>query len=138
MTSAARCPAGGAGSRGAHLAMRTRMPHDIFPAARWEAQLDALAARYRSAAPYPHIVLDDFLDRDGVARALAQFPAPESTTWKKYRHVNAQKLGKTERKTFPDAIGTVVDAMNAPRFLDFLSRLTGVEALLADATLEGG
>jgi hypothetical protein len=114
------------------------MADDIFPAARWESQIDVLAAQYRSAAPYPHIVLDDFFDRDAVARGLAEFPAPDSTTWKKYRHVNAQKLGKTERRTFPEAIGSLVDALNAPHFVSFLSRLTGVEGLLADATLEGG
>jgi hypothetical protein len=114
------------------------MPGDCSPTARWEPEIDALAAAYRTAQPFPHIVLDDFFDRATIARAVAAFPSPDSARWKEYRHVNARKLGNTDRRAFPEAIGSIVDALNAPAFVTFLSRLTGVDDLLADPTLEGG
>src|SRR4051812_17086009 len=33
---------------------------ETFPYARWEAELPKLRAKYQSAEPFPHIVLDDF------------------------------------------------------------------------------
>src|SRR4051812_7654222 len=114
------------------------MPGDGSPIARWQPKIDALAAAYRDAQPFPHIVLDDFFDGDTIARAVAAFPTPDSTRWKEFRHVNARKLGSTDRRAFPEAIASIVDALNAPAFVSFLSRLTGVDGLLADPTLEGG
>jgi Rps23 Pro-64 3,4-dihydroxylase Tpa1-like proline 4-hydroxylase len=116
-----------------------RMPlSEIFPAAYWEERLPDLARAYAGAEPFPHVVLDNFLAADRLSDALAEFPGPDTTTWKQYRHFNAQKLGKAERASFPPTIGAIIDTLNGARFLTFLSALTGIRALLPDAALEGG
>jgi hypothetical protein len=105
---------------------------------RWRSRLPELKASYQDAKPFPHIVLDDFLESRVVREAASEIPAPESEAWAHYVHINERKLGSTNRKDFPLHVGLIVDALNAPPFLDFLSELTGIPQLQADETLEGG
>jgi hypothetical protein len=110
----------------------------LIDIARWRAQADRLSASYASAQPYPHIAIDNFLD-PGLARSLvAAFPGPADTEWIAYKHYNENKLGKSKREEFPELIGALVDELNSPEFVAFLSRLTGIPGLMADPMLEGG
>src|SRR5258708_4162960 len=111
---------------------------DIVPYSSWNAQMPTLAARFRQAEPFPHIVLDDFLRPEAAARCLEEFPALSSAEWTHYTHVNERKYGKTDRKTFTPAIGATIDEVNSPRFLRFVEALTGVDHLIADEGLMGG
>ena len=107
----------------------------------WETldrDLPALAARYRSGFPYPHIAIADFLVPDAAARLAVDFPQPTGEAWINYRHFNEHKFGQTKRALFPESIGAVIDELNSPRFVDWLSRLTGIDQLLPDPSLEGG
>jgi len=116
-------------------------PVDVGSRIRWEpleSDTSRLAGLYRSAAPYPHIALPNFLELGVAEKLAADFPPPTGEAWINYRHFNEHKFGQTKRALFPDSIGAVVDELNSPRFVHWLSRLTGIEGLLADTTLEGG
>ena len=110
----------------------------LFPYDRWLPQLPALQAQYRDAQPFPYVHLVDLLDDDVVRRVVDEFPTPDGTSWIQYKHVNENKLGKSGRDEFPPLIGRVVDELNSPEFVDFVSQLTGIEGLLADPSFEGG
>ena len=110
----------------------------VMSYAKWQAQLPELKLRYQAGRPFPHIVLDDFLEPKIVSEAAHEVPAPDSEAWSHYVHINERKLGSTNRKEFPEHVGLIVDALNAPRFLAFLSDLTGIPGLQADESLEGG
>ena len=110
----------------------------LFPYGRWSAELDGLADRYRSAEPYPHACLPDFLDADTAAALVEQFPGPEDTSWTNYKHYNENKLGKNDRSQFPPTIRQVINELNTDAFVEWLSKLTGIEGLMADEMLEGG
>lgn len=102
-------------------------------------RLDAATiARYRGAQPYPHAVFDNFLDPAEARRLVAEFPPVATDTWTNYTHVNERKFGRSDRASFPPAIGSAVDDFNAPPFVDWLVRLTGIHGLRADPSLEGG
>ena len=106
---------------------------DVYP------RLDAATiARYRGAQPYPHAVFDSFLDPAEARRLVAEFPPVATDTWTNYTHVNERKFGRSDRASFPPAIGAAVDNFNAPPFVDWLVRLTGIDGLRADPSLEGG
>jgi hypothetical protein len=110
----------------------------LFPYERWRERLPEVAAQYQANQPFPHIRLTDFLD-DGVARRVAEeFPATGDASWIQYKHYNENKLGKTDRASFPPLIGKVIDELNSPEFVAWLSRLTGIDGLMADPSLEGG
>ena len=101
-------------------------------------RLGPLARQYQGVDPYPHVVVDDFLDPEVAGRLVAEFPPVDPTRWTSYTHVNERKYGRSDRRVFPPTIGRVVDLLNAPAFLQTLQGLTGIAGLLADPSLEGG
>ncbi len=105
---------------------------------RWRPQLGALAGRYAEASPFPHIVLDNFLEPEAAARALAAFPKPDSTEWIQYRHFNSRKLGKSNLSEMPPDLQAVISQLNSDEFAGFVSALTGVARLIPDPMLDGG
>jgi hypothetical protein len=109
-----------------------------FPFERYEFQEADLAQRFQSKQPYNHLHFEHFLD-DGLALAMAtEFPRHSDKLWTEYKHVNEKKAGLHLRDKLPDLIGQVVDELNSPRFVALLSRITGIEGLLADDTIDGG
>ena len=115
----------------------TSAAQSLVPYDRWLPHLSDLRERYAVADPFPHIVLDDFLQPDVAQQLLEEFP-PLSPDWIHYVHVNERKFGKTERDTLTPFIGTLIDEFNSPPFVDFLGQLTGIDGLLPDPSLEGG
>ena len=105
---------------------------------RWRAQAGRLSQAYRTAAPYPHIAIDAFLEPEVVRQVIREFPGPGDTEWIQYKHYNENKLGKSKREEFPPFIGSLVDELNSPAFVSFLSELTGIPGLMSDPMLEGG
>jgi hypothetical protein len=97
-----------------------------------------LRADYGAAHPFPHIVLDGFLDPDAAEAALREFPSTDSGDWIRYRHASSSKLGKTDRRMFPPAIGRIIDALNSAELLAFIQTITEIPQLLGDDTLQGG
>ena len=111
---------------------------DLFPYDRWNSQLPLLSEKYKHANPYPHIVLEGFLEKEAAVQAMNEFPKTHDSSWTQYKHFNENKIGKSKREEFPPLIGKVVDEFNSSRFLEFLSRLSGIPGLIADPLLEGG
>ena len=95
-------------------------------------------ARYCENKPFPHILLENFLDPETASAMAQEFPQPTSHAWTKYKHANENKLGMPKRELFPSTIGSVVDELNSPEFVAWISRLTGIPNLTADPMLEGG
>ncbi|HTQ87170.1 MAG TPA: 2OG-Fe(II) oxygenase [Candidatus Solibacter sp.] len=116
----------------------TKSQAPLFDYQRWDPALPELGKKYRSSQPFPHLHLANLLD-PGVARELMEeFPEPDSHAWIQYKHQNENKMGLPKREMFPPRIGQVVDELNSPEFLAWLSELTGIEGLVSDDTLEGG
>jgi Rps23 Pro-64 3,4-dihydroxylase Tpa1-like proline 4-hydroxylase len=110
----------------------------FFSYQKWERQLPDLSRRYRENKPCPHILLRDFLNPETALAMAQQFPQPNSDAWTQYKHANENKLGMPKRELFPTTIGAVVDELNSPEFVAWISKLTGIPNLMADPMLEGG
>ncbi len=111
----------------------------------WEKirPLDPEAARaaFRSVLPVPHMVVDDFLQPDFARTVAASYPDFEAALplGKSYRAVHESgKVQVTETPKFPEPVLRLHEALAAPAFLDTLSRITGIQNLLADPELVGG
>lgn len=117
------------------LSLRTRA---LFPYEKWGPQLTQLNREFRQNQPFSHLHFRQFLDPE-TARSLAEeFPGLETDAWTRYRHQNENKVGLAKRSLFPPFLGEVVDELNSPEFLHWLSQLTGIPGLMADESLEGG
>jgi 2OG-Fe(II) oxygenase superfamily len=110
----------------------------LFPYAKWAAQLPSLQRQFRKNQPYQHVHLKDFLDPTIAAEMAREFPGLATDAWTRYKHPNENKLGLAKRSLFPPLLGEVVDELNSPPFVEWLSQLTGIDGLISDDMLEGG
>jgi Rps23 Pro-64 3,4-dihydroxylase Tpa1-like proline 4-hydroxylase len=120
------------------LAATVASPNLLFPYEKWSAQLPGLAARYQANPPCPHILLKDFVRLNAAMECANEFPGPSTQAWTQYKHQNENKLGLNKRDSFPPALGRLTDELNSPEFVAWLSRLTGIDGLMPDPSLEGG
>ncbi len=111
----------------------------IFDYSAWNSKLPGLSRQYQSASPYPHIVLENFLDAEMLDECIAEFnKLNETDGWINYKHYNEKKRGLNKLDLLPEAIKATINELNSPEFLEFLSTLTGIKDLQKDDRLEGG
>jgi Rps23 Pro-64 3,4-dihydroxylase Tpa1-like proline 4-hydroxylase len=97
----------------------------------------SLADQYRSAKPFPHVVIDDFLDAALLKRVVENFPSSEN---KQYFDRDQERL-KFQYQPHEISSGLVRNLfaeLNGQAFLGFLEELTGISGLLPDPYFEGG
>jgi hypothetical protein len=88
--------------------------------------------------PFPHIILDSFLNEEIANAALNQFPKVGKQEWIRYLHYNEKKFGLNKYDQLPETIKQLIQELNSKPFLDYLSSLSGIDNLIADPSLEGG
>ena len=96
-----------------------------------------LSAQYRNAEPFPHIVIDDFLEPDLLKDVLAGFPSSETRSHfdrdqerLKYQYGPHESSSGIVRNLFAE--------LNSQAFLSFLEELTGIRGLIPDPYFVGG
>ncbi|GAA4720827.1 2OG-Fe(II) oxygenase [Nocardioides conyzicola] len=103
-----------------------------------ESDLDAAAASYGAADPFPHTVIDNVLRPEVFDKAVAEFPGMKDEFWKGYLHVNETKYSNTEPDTWGPTLHDVAQEFCSPRFVAYLEKLTGISNLIPDWTMDGG
>lgn len=114
--------------------MNDNAPLQVIDHTRWQDEADRLAPQYRNAPPFPHIVLDNFLNPQATQALYSEY---DRVDWMSYRHYNENKQGGNV-SNLPPLIKGAIQELNSPRFLDFLRKLTGIENLIADHELGSG
>jgi hypothetical protein len=105
---------------------------------RLERDVGQMHSSYQSAEPFPHIVIDDFLEPDAVRAAIDEFPPLDPEQWNNYLHVNERKFSNTDPETWGPTLRRILEELNSPRFVELVGHLIGVDDLIADPSLEGG
>lgn len=118
------------------LKMHDRDGYRSFDEAECRQAGRALAERYRDADPFPHVVIDEMLERSLLADVLATFPADGSGRY------SDRDQERSKRQFHPaDCPGAVTRnlfaELNSQAFLAFLTELTGLEGLIADPYYAG-
>lgn len=101
----------------------------------------ALREQYRKAQPFPFFNIDNFLQPEFVSEVVASYPTYEQAMaiGKQFSAVNERlKIQVTDSAKFPPAVQRLNEALSSPEFLAAVEQITGIRALLADETLEGG
>jgi len=101
-------------------------------------QLPLLNRQFVNNDPFPHIIIDDFIREDVCLNAADEFPGINDKAWFHYDHYNEDKRGLSDLELMPTIISQIIQELNSDKFLSFLSKLTGINGLLADSQLEGG
>jgi len=108
----------------------------VLDLARLEESLPEYKARYQGASPYPHIVIDDFLTPDMAAQCASEFPSGNDH-WISFVHVNERKYANTQPVTWGPTLQRLLDEVQSERFVDFVGKMSGIDELIGDQTLEG-
>lgn len=99
---------------------------------------EKMAADYQSASPFPHAVIDDFLPPELVRRAAEAFPEPGHFPWEKFEGEHEKKLGFYKAELLPPPTRDMLYFLNSAPMLQFLEKMTGIKALIADPYFFGG
>ncbi len=96
-----------------------------------------LRAAYENAAPFPHVVIDDFFQPQ-VAEALERdIPPFDDPSWWQYSNPIEEKRALNQWDRFPGTTYRAFTYLNGD-FVACLRTLTGIAELRADAGLHGG
>ena len=106
-------------------------------------RLQSLAAQYRSeyrsAQPFPHVVIDDFVSEDDLDLVLDEFLQAQDEAWRQFDNPREKKLAERRETSFgPFTRHLLAANFNSSVFLEFLESLTGIEGLIPDPYYEGG
>lgn len=114
---------------------------------RWEKLEDGLrqwSASYAGNTPFPHVVIDDFIEPEIVDRLLADFPDENQRMQRRPNtaHLEDGRPAQLKKRSYADteagiAVRQMLWELNSGRFIDWLERLTSIPALLPDPKLNG-
>ena len=110
------------------------------------AELARLAERhresFRTAVPFQHVVLDDFLPPEIVALLVREFPGPGDIEWELHgpgrtafaRDKNVDKLATDDETQFGPFTRHFMGQLNSGPFVAFLEQLTGTKGIFPDVS----
>jgi hypothetical protein len=105
-------------------------------------RMDELArsghSSYQQALPFPHIVIDNFFDPQLLDLVLQEFPKPGQIAWQRFDNEREIKLASASETNFGPVTRLLLYHLNGMTFLEFLSKVTGIDNLLPDPGFEGG
>jgi hypothetical protein len=111
---------------------------DVVNLSEMEARVDSLAASYRDAEPFAHIVIDDVLPQPVLERVYAELAEMNSGDWNSYIHFNERKFSNTDTASWGPTLRAVSEVFASDRFRRFLEQVSGFDGLHADVSLDGG
>jgi hypothetical protein len=102
------------------------------------ADIAALKEQFHGAQPFPHLVIDDFIDT-AAAKAFGAFPSSSWEHWNQFKD-NYQKHKHTceNIQVIPQPYRSLIAECSEPPFLQVMQQITGLGPLIPDPYLDGG
>src|SRR5688572_27306852 len=86
--------------------------------------------------PFPHWVIDGLFDAATLRKILAEWPAPDTMTFKACS--TSVKAHLSEPEQFGKTTKAFIEYLNSPAFIAQVEEITGIDGLLPDPELKGG
>lgn len=102
------------------------------------ACVDDLASAFASAQPFPHIVVDDFIDATVAQQVADEFPVADGAAWQRFATTREVKLALRDPEQMGPLTRAVIAELNGQAFIEFLEQVTGITGIVADPHLVGG
>jgi hypothetical protein len=106
-------------------------------AIRLPANLKSLSFDYRSATPFPYLILDNLFSEDLLDRVIHELPPLGDAHWVRHDDDHLRQFNLRSAADLGEAGSQVVAFLHSARFLYFLSEVTGIRDLLPDPYLQG-
>ncbi len=98
-----------------------------------------LHEKYAAAVPFPHLVVDDFLEPALAQTVATELEAADISSWNRDDHseqINKRWMDRPDH--LPRSTASTLRFMNSPVACGFFSTLTGIDALQSDDSYLGG
>jgi len=105
---------------------------------RLNQSIEELSARYKSAQPFPHLVIDNLFEDWLLDRLLAEIPSLSTDKFLYYDDGHLKQYGLRSALELGETGFQLVAFLHSAAFLYFLSEITGIRELLPDPYLQGG
>jgi hypothetical protein len=119
------------------LELRHIGPYLAFDEAQCRRVGKDLAETYQHARPFPHIVVDDFLDPVVLRDVLGGYPSQEGKIFFN-RDQERLKFQYHPLECESQLVRNLLAELNGQAFLGFLEEMTGIEGLISDPYYSGG
>lgn len=97
----------------------------------------SLSSEYRSAKPFPHLVLDRMFSDELLDRVIREMLPAGDANWVQHDDEHQRQLNLRSAVDLGDAGSQLVAFLHSAKFLYFLSQVTGIWELLPDPYLQG-
>lgn len=105
----------------------------------WQQRLPQLQAAFAAAAPFPHVVIDDFADAALLQEITRlDFGDVGADRWTWHRYYSQDTWSRTDLASFAAPTRALFAALAAEPFRRDLAALSGIDGLLFDDALEDG
>lgn len=100
-------------------------------------QITILNKKFLAAKPFPHIVLDQFLDNKFAHKILDHYKI--NNDWINYSFVNNfKKYGFNDRKKMNKDLNNLFNNLASKKFVSKLIKITNIQKIFLDKELDGG
>lgn len=104
-----------------------------------DLNIEKAAVDYKNAKPFPHVVIDNFLDKNVAELAWKdmQYIYPNEK-WYHYNSAIEKKYATDNWELFPGNIRLLLAYLNTGMFIKTFEDITGIQGLIGDPSLRGG
>jgi len=117
--------------------VRKTLSHAL-PYGRMKEIVGQHADAYRTADPFPHVVLDGVFEPDLLKQVLVEFDGMDRGKWHSSDKELERKWATEDIQHFGPTTRSFINQLNGGLFLSFLEKLTGIQGLISDPHLRGG
>jgi hypothetical protein len=100
--------------------------------------LEQMAVKYRSAKPFPHIVIDNLFEDQLLDQLVGEMPSLTADKFMYYNDGHLTQYGQRSAAGLGETGFRLISFLHSAAFLYFLSDITGIRELLPDPYLQGG
>ena len=100
-----------------------------------------LRESFHNAEPFPFMVIDGFLKEEFYRSILDAYPSAIEAKSIGETFTAVNESGKTQvsdSNTFAEPVAKLNQVLSSPAWLDTLGKITGIDELAADESLDGG
>jgi hypothetical protein len=103
----------------------------------WINEIDELRPLFESASPFPHLVIDGFLNPEYAEKLHTAFPTPNTEEWHTYDNPIEVKFSLNTIANLPEELRNYFYFMSSNTVLTCFQQLTGIQQLEYDEYLHG-
>jgi hypothetical protein len=117
--------------------MRTAVEEVLTDTMHLTTSVRFLSDKYRSAKPFPHLVLDHLFSDDLLDRVIHEMLPQGESNWVRHDDDHQRQYNLRSAVDLGEAGSQLVAFLHSAKFLYFLSEVTGIWELMPDPYLQG-